>query len=311
MDTLYKRIIDTAEKYRDEYGNEESIAALNHELDAFGKEWLQDIDKNINFDSFSPNASNDAWHLSLFGIKNIPGTIVNILEETPFALNEDDEEPSLVCFIDYLDESEAKSLDYDAMTSMLENEKFDTNGMAVMTDSNLDIPKNMINVYIDQTIQLRKNLPHAMASLSLWKYYSSSIDAKLIDCVSTIQSIANNTFKYGRDLKSASGFFFAKIQSTYEKILNEESLTEEDRSKITEAYNYINTIYKKLVKDAQYTVESLTNASYHDSYRESCEHNESVIFHAEILDAMNDPRYSTAFKTLMFIILNHIAEIIS
>ena len=100
MDTLSKRIIDTAEKYRDEYGNEESIAALNHELDAFGKEWLKDIDKNINFDSFSPNAANNAWHLSLSGIKNIPRTIVSILEETPFALNDDDEEPSLVVVIE-------------------------------------------------------------------------------------------------------------------------------------------------------------------------------------------------------------------
>lgn len=309
MDTLYKRIIDAAEKYRDEYGNEESIDALNHELDAFGKEWLQDIDKNINFYSFRSNATNDAWYLNLFGIKNIPRTIVSILEETPFALNEDDEEPSLVVFVDYLDESEAKSLDYDAMTSMLENEKFDTNGMAAMTDSNLDIPKNMINAYIDQTIQLRKNLPHAMASLSLWKYYSSSIDMKLIDCVSTIQSIANNTFKYGRDLKSASGFFFAKIQSTYEKILGEETLTEEDRDKITEAYNYINAIYEKMVKDAQYTVESLTNASYHDPYCESGDY--SLLFDDKILDAMNDPRYSTAFKTLMFIILDHIAKVIS
>lgn len=311
MDTLMKRITDTVEKYRDEYGNDENIAALNHELDAFGKEWLRDIDKNINFDSFSPNAANDALHLSLSGIKNIPRTIVSILEEAPFALNEDDEEPSLVVFIDYLDESEAKSLDYDAMTSMLENEKFDTNGMAVMTDSNLDIPKNMINAYIDQTIQLRKNLPHAMASLSLWKYYSSGVDVILIDCVSSIQSIANNAFKYGRDLKCASGFFFAKIQSTYEKILGEKTLTEEDRNEITEAYKYINIIYKKMVKDAQYTVESLTNASYHDPYRESCEHNESVIFHDEILDAMNDPRYSTAFKTLMFIILDRIAKVIS
>ena len=309
MDTLSKRIIDTAEKYRDEYGNEESIAALNHELDAFGKEWLRDIDKNINFDSFSPNASNDAWHLSLFGIRNVPRTILNILGEIPFALHDDDEEPPLVVFIDYLDESEAESLDYDGMTDMLANEKFDTNNMVVMTDSNLDIPKNMINAYIDQTIQLRKNLPHAMASLSLWKYYSSSIDTKLIDCVSTIQSIANNTFKYGRDLKSASGFFFAKIQSTYEKILKEESLTEEDRDKITEAYNYINAIYEKMVKDAQYTVESLTNASYHDPYRASCDY--SFFFNNKILDAMNDPRYSTAFKTLMFIILDHIAKVIS
>lgn len=309
MNTLYKRIIDTAEKYRDEYGNEESINILNHELDVFGKEWLQDIDKNINFYSFRSNASNDAWYLNLFDIKNIPRTIMDILGEIPFALNEDDEEPSLVVFVDYLDESEAKSLDYDAMTAMLENEKFDTNGMAVMTDANLDIPKNMINVYIDQTIQLRKNLPHAMASLSLWKYYSSSIDMKLIDCVSTIQSIANNTFKYGRDLKCASGFFFAKIQSTYEKILSEETLTEEDRSKITEAYDYINIVYKKMVKDAQCTVESLTNASYHDPYRESCDY--SLFFNDKILDAMNDPRYSTAFKTLMFIILDHITKVIS
>lgn len=311
MDVLSKRIIDAVEKYRDEYGNEESIAALNHELDAFGKEWLHDIDKNVNFGSFSPNAANDAWHLHLSGIKNIPRTIVNILEETPFTLNDDDGESSLVIFIDYLDESEAKSLDYDAMTAMLENEKFDTNNMVVMTDSNLDIPKNMINAYIDQTIQLRKNLPHAMASLSLWKYYSSSVDVILIDCVSSIQSIANNTFKYGRDLKCASGFFFAKIQSTYEKLLKEETLTEEDRNEITEAYKYINIVYKKMVKDAQYTVESLTNASYHDPYCESYEHNESVIFHDEILDAMNDPRYSTAFKTLMFIILDHIAKVIS
>ena len=37
MDTLYKRIIDTAEKYRGEYDNEESINILNHELDVFGK----------------------------------------------------------------------------------------------------------------------------------------------------------------------------------------------------------------------------------------------------------------------------------
>ena len=309
MNTLYKRIIDTAEKYRDEYGNEESINILNHELDAFGKEWLQDIDKNINFYSFRSNASNDAWYLNLFDIKNIPRTIMDILGEIPFALNEDDEEPSLVVFVDYPYESEAESLDYDAMTAMLENEKFDTNGMTIMTDANLDIPKNMINVYIDQTIQLRKNLPHAMASLSLWKYYSSSIDTKLIDCVSTIQSIANNTFKYGRDLKCASGFFFAKIQSTYEKILGEETLTEEDRDKITEAYNYINAIYEKMVKDAQYTVESLTNASYHDLYRESCDY--SLFFNDKILDAMNDPRYSTAFKTLMFIILDHIAKVIS
>ena len=131
----------------------------------------------------------------------------------------------------------------------------------------------------------------------------------MIDCVSTIQSIANNTFKYGRDLKCASGFFFAKIQSTYEKILGEETLTEEDRDKITEAYNYINAIYEKMVKDAQYTVESLTNASYHDLYRESCDY--SLFFNDKILDAMNDPRYSTAFKTLMFIILDHIAKVIS
>ena len=309
MDTLIKRIIDTAEKYRDEYGNEESINILNHELDAFGKEWLQNIDKNINFYSFRSNALNDAWYLSLFGIKNIPRTIVNILEETPFVLNVDDEEPPLVVFIDYFDESETKSLDYDAMTAMLENEKFDTDNMVIMTDANLDIPKNMINAYIDQTIQLRKNLPHAMASLSLWKYYSSSTDMKLIECVSTIQSIANNTFKYGRDLKSASGFFFAKIQSTYEKILAEETLTEEDRDKITEAYNYINIIYEKMVKHAQCTVESLTNASYHDPYCASGDY--SFSFDDKILDAMNDPRYSTAFKTLMFIILNHIAEIIS
>ena len=309
MDTLYKRIIDTAEKYRGEYDNEESINILNHELDVFGKKWLQDIDKNINFYSFRSNASNDAWYLNLFDIKNIPRTIMDILGEIPFALNEDDEEPSLVVFVDYPYESEAESLDYDAMTAMLENEKFDTDARVVMTDANLDIPKNMINVYIDQTIQLRKNLPHAMASLSLWKYYSSSIDTKLIDCVSTIQSIANNTFKYGRDLKCASGFFFAKIQSTYEKILKEESLTEEDRDKITEAYNYINVIYEKMVKDAQYTVESLTNASYHDLYRESCDY--SLFFNDKILDAMNDPRYSTAFKTLMFIILDHIAKVIS
>ena len=309
MDTLYKRIIDTAEKYRGEYDNEESINILNHELDVFGKKWLQDIDKNINFYSFRSNASNDAWYLNLFDIKNIPRTIMDILGEIPFALNEDDEEPSLVVFVDYPYESEAESLDYDAMTAMLENEKFDTDARVVMTDANLDIPKNMINVYIDQTIQLRKNLPHAMASLSLWKYYSSSIDTKLIDCVSTIQSIANNTFKYGRDLKCASGFFFAKIQSTYEKILKEESLTEEDRDKITEAYNYINVIYEKMVKDAQYTVESLTNASYHDLYRESGDY--SLFFNDKILDAMNDPRYSTAFKTLMFIILDHIAKVIS
>ena len=309
MDTLYKRIIDTAEKYRGEYDNEESINILNHELDVFGKKWLQDIDKNINFYSFRSNASNDAWYLNLFDIKNIPRTIMDILGEIPFALNEDDEEPSLVVFVDYPYESEAESLDYDAMTAMLENEKFDTDARVVMTDANLDIPKNMINVYIDQTIQLRKNLPHAMASLSLWKYYSSSIDTKLIDCVSTIQSIANNTFKYGRDLKCASGFFFAKIQSTYEKILGEETLTEEDRDKITEAYNYINAIYEKMVKDAQYTVESLTNASYHDPYRASGDY--SFSFDDKILDAMNDPRYSTAFKTLMFIILDHIAKVIS
>ena len=309
MDTLSKRIIDTAEKYRDEYGNEESIAALNHELDAFGKEWLRDIDKNINFDSFSPNASNDAWDLDLFGIRNIPRTILNILRETPFALNDDDEEPSLVVFAEYLDESEAETLDFDGMTDMLVNEKFDTNSMVVMTDANLDIPKNMINAYIDQTIQLRKNLPHAMASLSLWKYYSSSIDVKLIDCVSTIQSIANDTFKYGRDLKNASGFFFMKIQSTYEKILKEESLTEEDRAKLTEAYDYINTVYEKMVKDAQYMVESLTNASYHDMYRDSGDY--SLIFDDKILDVMDDPRYSATFKTLMFIIMDHIAKALS
>lgn len=309
MDTLYKRIIDTAEKYRGEYDNEESINILNHELDVFGKKWLQDIDKNINFYSFRSNASNDAWYLNLFDIKNIPRTIMDILGEIPFALNEDDEEPSLVVFVDYPYESEAESLDYDAMTAMLENEKFDTDARVVMTDANLDIPKNMINVYIDQTIQLRKNLPHAMASLSLWKYYSSSIDTKLIDCVSTIQSIANNTFKYGRDLKCASGFFFAKIQSTYDKILGEETLTEEDRDKITETYNYINAIYEKMVKDAQCTAESLTNASYHDLYRESGDY--SLFFNDKILDAMNDPRYSTAFKTLMFIILDHIAKVIS
>lgn len=309
MDTLSKRIIDVVEKYRDEYGNEESIAALNHELDASGKEWLKDIDKNIDFSSFDPNKANDAWYLNLFGITNISRTIVDILEEIPFALNEDDEEPSLVDLVEYLDESDAESLDYDAMTDMLENEKFDTDARVVMTDANLDIPKNMINAYIDQTIQLRKNLPHAMASLSLWKYYSSSIDMKLIDCVSTIQSIANNTFKYGRDLKCASGFFFAKIQSTYEKILSEETLTEEDRDKITEAYNCINDIYEKMVKGAQYTVESLTNASYHDPYCESGDY--SLLFDDKILDAMNDPRYSTAFKTLMFIILDHIAKVIS
>ena len=306
MDTLIKRIADTVERYRDEYGNEESIAALNHELDAFGKEWLQNIDENIIFSSFRPNASHDAWYLNLNGIRNIPRTIVNILEEIPFALNDDDEEPSLVVFVDYLDDSEVMSLDFDGMTDMLANEKFDTNNMVVMTDVNLDIPKNMINAYIDQTIQLRKNLPHAMASLSLWKYYSSSIDTKLIDCVSTIQSIANNTFKYGRDLKCASGFFFAKIQSTYEKILKEESLTEEDRDKIIEAYNYINIIYEKMVKHAQYTVESLTNASYHDPYRESGDF--SVFFNDKILDAMNDPRYSATFKTLMFIIMDHIVK---
>lgn len=309
MDTLYKRIIDTAEKYRGEYDNEESINILNHELDVFGKKWLQDIDKNINFYSFRSNASNDAWYLNLFDIKNIPRTIMDILGEIPFALNEDDEEPSLVVFVDYPYESEAESLDYDAMTAMLENEKFDTDARVVMTDANLDIPKNMINVYIDQTIQLRKNLPHAMASLSLWKYYSSSIDTKLIDCVSTIQSIANNTFKYGRDLKCASGFFFAKIQSTYDKILGEETLTEEDRDKITESYNYINAIYEKMVKGAQCTAESLTNASYHDLYRESGDY--SLFFNDKILDAMNDPRYSTAFKTLMFIILDHITKVIS
>ena len=309
MDTLSKRIIDTAEKYRDEYGNEESIAALNHELDAFGKEWLRDIDEHIIFDSFRPNASNDAWDLDLFGIRNIPRTILNILGETPFALNDDDEEPPLVVFAEYLDESEAETLDYDGMTDMLENEKFDTNSMVVMTDANLDIPKNMINAYIDQTIQLRKNLPHAIASLSLWKYYSSSIDVKLIDCVSTIQSIANDTFKYGRDLKNASGFFFMKIQSTYEKILKEESLTEEDRAKLTEAYDYINTVYEKMVKDAQYMVESLTNASYHDMYRDSGDY--SLIFDDKILDVMDDPRYSATFKTLMFIIMDHIAKALS
>lgn len=309
MDTLSKRIIDTVEKYRDEYGNEESIAALNHELDAFGKEWLQNIDKNIEFWSFRPNLKNDAWILNMLPTKNVPITIVNILEETPFTLNEDHGEPSLVVFVDYLDESEGSSLDFDAMTDMMEKEKFDTNEMAVMTDSNLDIPKNMINAYINQTIQLRKNLPHAMASLSLWKYYSSSIDAKLIDCVSTIQSIANDTFKYGRDLKNASGFFFMKIQSTYEKILEEETLTEEDHDKLTEAYNYINAIYEKMVKDAKYTVESLTNASYHDPYRESCDY--SFIFYDKILDAMDDPRYSATFKTLMFIIMDHIAKILS
>lgn len=309
MDTLSKRIIDAVEKYRDEYDNEESIAALNHELDAFGKEWLKDIDKNIDFWSFGPNEANDAWILNLFPTKNVPRTIVDILEETPFALNTDDEEPSLVVFVDYLDEAESTSLDFDAMTDMMEKEKFDTNEMSVMTDSNLDIPKNMINAYINQTIQLRKNLPHAMASLSLWKYYSSSVDTKLIDCVSTIQSIANDTFKYGRDLKNASGFFFMKIQSTYEKILKEETLTEEDQDKLTEAYNYINAIYEKMVKDAKYTVESLTNASYHNPYRESCDY--SFIFDDKILDAMDDPRYSATFKTLMFIIMDRIAEMLS
>ena len=307
MDTLMKRIADTVEKYRDEYGNEESIATLNHELDVSGKEWLQNIDENVIFSSFRPNASHDAWDLNLNGVRNIPRTIVNILEETPFTLNEDDGEPSLVVFVEYLDDSEVTSLDFDGMTDMLANEKFDTNNMVVMTDANLDIPKNMINAYIDQTIQLRKNLPHAMASLSLWKYYSSSIDMKLIDCVSTIQSIANNTFKYGRDLKSASGFFFMKIQSTYEKILKEETLTEEDRDKLTEAHNYINIIYEKMVKDTQYIVESLTNASYHDPYRESGDFS-SFIFDDKIIDAMNDPRYSTAFKTLMFIIMDHIVK---
>ena len=306
MDTLYKRIIDTVEKYRDEYGNEESIAALNHELDVSGKEWLQNIDENVIFSSFRPNANHDAWYLHLNGVKNIPRTIVTILEETPFTLNDDDGEPFLVDLVGYLDESEVTILDFDDMTAMLANEKFDTNGMAIMTDANLDIPKNMINAYIDQTIQLRKNLPHAMASLSLWKYYSSSIDTKLIDCVSTIQSIANNIFKYGRDLKSASGFFFIKIQSTYEKILKEETLTQEDRDKLTEAYNYINIIYEKMVKDAQYTVESLTNASYHDPYRDSDDY--SFFFNDKILDAMNDPRYSIAFKTLMFIIMDHIVK---
>lgn len=306
MDTLIKRITDTVEKYRDEYGNDESIAALKHELDAFGKEWLKDIDKNIDFCSFGPSEANDAWILNLFPAKNIPRTIVNILEETPFALNADDEEPSLVVFVDYLDEAECTSLDFDAMTDMMENEKFDTNEMAVMTDSNLDIPKNMINAYINQTIQLRKNLPHAMASLSLWKYYSSSIDIKLIDCVSAIQSIANDTFKYGRDLKNASGFFFMKIQSTYTKILDEETLTEEDEDKLTEAYNYINAIYEKMVKDAKYTVESLTNASYHNPYRESCDY--SLIFDDKILDVMDDPQYSATFKTLMFIIMDHIVK---
>ena len=309
MDTLIKRITDTVEKYRDEYGNDESIAALKHELDVAGKEWLQNIDEHIIFDSFRPNLKNNAWILDLRNMHNIPRTFVSILEETPFTLNDEDGEPSLVGFIDYLDDSCCESLDFDDMTKEMENEKFDTNEMIVMTDSNLDIPKNMINAYIDQTIQLRKNLPHAMASLSLWKYYSSSIDVKLIDCVSTIQSIANDTFKYGRDLKNASGFFFMKIQSTYEKILKEESLTEEDRAKLTEAYDYINTIYEKMVKDAQYMVESLTNASYHDPYRVSCDY--SFFFNDKILDAMNDPRYSTAFKTLMFIILDHIAKVIS
>ena len=309
MDTLIKRIADTVERYRDEYSNDESIAALKHELDVAGKEWLQNIDEHIIFDSFRPNLKNNAWILDLKDMHNIPRTFVSILEETPFTLNDDDGELSLVGFIDYLDDSCCESLDFDDMTKEMENEKFDTNDMIVMTDSNLDIPKNMINAYIDQTIQLRKNLPHAMASLSLWKYYSSSIDTKLIDCVSTIQSIANNTFKYGRDLKSASGFFFAKIQSTYDKILKEESLTEEDRDKITEAYNYINAIYEKMVKDAQYTVESLTNASYHDPYRASGDY--SFSFDDKILDAMNDPRYSTAFKTLMFIILDHITKAIS
>lgn len=306
MDMLSKRISDTVEKYRDEYGNDESIAALNHELDVAGKEWLRDIDEHVIFNSFRPSANNDAWFLNLKDMNNIPRTVVTILEETPFILNEDDGEPSLVVFVDYLSEECIESLDFDDMTKEMENEKFDTNEMVVMSDSNLDIPKNMINAYIDQTIQLRKNLPHAMASLSLWKYYSSSIDTKLIDCVSTIQSIANNTFKYGRDLKSASGFFFMKIQSTYEKILKEEFLTQEDRSKLTEAYNYINTIYKKMVKDAHYIVESLTNASYHDAYRESGDY--SFIFDDKILDAMDDPRYSATFKTLMFIIMDHIVK---
>ena len=305
MDTLIKRITDIVEKYRDDYDSEESITALNHELDVAGKEWLQNIDEHIVFESFRPNANNDAWILNLRDTHNIPRTVVSILEETPFTLN-DDGEHSLVVFVDYLDESCGESLDFDDMTKEMENEKFDTNEMVVMSDSNLDIPKNMINAYIDQTIQLRKNLPHAMASLSLWKYYSSSIDTKLIDCVSTIQSIANNTFKYGRDLKSASGFFFMKIQSTYEKILKEEFLTQEDRSKLTEAYNYINTIYKKMVKDAHYIVESLTNASYHDAYRESGDY--SFIFDDKILDAMDDPRYSATFKTLMFIIMDHIVK---
>lgn len=306
MDTLMKRISDTVEKYRDEYGNDESIAALNHELDVAGKEWLRDIDEHVIFNSFRSSANNDAWFLNLKDMNNIPRTVVTILEETPFILNEDDGEPSLVVFVDYLSEECIESLDFDDMTKEMEKEKFDTNEMIVMTDANLDIPKNMINAYIDQTIQLRKNLPHAMASLSLWKYYSSSIDTKLIDCVSTIQSIANNTFKYGRDLKSASGFFFMKIQSTYEKILKEEFLTQEDRSKLTEAYNYINTIYKKMVKDAHYIVESLTNASYHDAYRESGDY--SFIFDDKILDAMDDPRYSATFKTLMFIIMDHIVK---
>lgn len=306
MDTLSKRISDTVEKYRDEYGNDESIAALNHELDVAGKEWLRDIDEHVIFNSFRPSANNDAWFLNLKDMNNIPRTVVTILEETPFILNEDDGEPSLVVFVDYLSEECIESLDFDDMTKEMEKEKFDTNEMIVMTDANLDIPKNMINAYIDQTIQLRKNLPHAMASLSLWKYYSSSIDTKLIDCVSTIQSIANNTFKYGRDLKSASGFFFMKIQSTYEKILKEEFLTQEDRSKLTKAYNYINTIYKKMVKDAHYIVESLTNASYHDAYRESGDY--SFIFDDKILDAMDDPRYSATFKTLMFIIMDHIVK---
>ena len=309
MDTLIKRITDTVEKYRDEYGNDESIAALKHELDVAGKEWLQNIDEHIIFDSFRPNLKNNAWILDLKDMHNIPRTFVSILEETPFTLNDEDGEPSLVGFIDYLDDSCCESLDFDDMTKEMENEKFDTNDMIVMTDSNLDIPKNMINAYIDQTIQLRKNLPHAMASLSLWKYYSSSIDVKLIDCVSTIQSIANDTFKYGRDLKNASGFFFMKIQSTYEKILKEESLTEEDRAKLTEAYDYINTVYEKMVKDAQYMVESLTNASYHDMYRDSGDY--SLIFDDKILDVMDDPRYSATFKTLMFIIMDHIAKALS
>ena len=64
-----------------------------------------------------------------------------------------------------------------------------------------------------------------------------------------------------------------------------------------------------MVKGAQYTVESLTNASYHDPYCESGDY--SLLFDDKILDAMNDPRYSTAFKTLMFIILDHIAKVIS